>query len=376
MPHFFRSVIFCILLFGGVRSITAQGSMDTFVHDPVMIKQGSTYYVYYTGNLTPYKTSNNRYGGWRNRGATFSSSPSWVASTVPGNNGRDFWAPDISFRDDTYWLYYSVSTFGSNTSAIGLATSPTLNSTDADYRWTDRGVVIKSSGSNDYNCIDPNVFEDTDGKVWLTFGSFWTGIKMVELDTTTGKPLPDAELLSIASRPSTQIEAPFLTKWKSYYYLFVSWDKCCSGASSTYKIVVGRSEEVTGPFVDKAGKAMTSGGGTIIDSSTAQWKGPGHNGIFIENNTMFCINHAYAASNGAATMFIRPLYWKEEWPQFGYVPPTGLANASKTRIVSETLRPRILLLGRTANPRLLATDGKEYYSISGVKLRNALQQKR
>lgn len=373
MPYFFRTCIFCVLLFGGVRSTAAQGSMGAFVHDPVMIKQGSTYYVYYTGNLTPYKTSDNRYSGWRDRGATFSSSPSWVASTVPGNNGRDFWAPDISFRDDTYWLYFSVSTFGSNTSAIGLATSPTLDPSAVDYRWTDRGVVIKSSGSNNYNCIDPNVFEDTDGKVWLTFGSFWTGIKMVELDAATGKPLLNAELRSIASRPSTQIEAPFLTRWNNFYYLFVSWDKCCSGASSTYKIVVGRSEEVTGPFVDKTGKAMTSGGGTIIDSSTAQWKGPGHNGIFIENDTMFCINHAYAASNGAATMFIRPLYWKDEWPQFAYVPPTGLANAGKTRIVPETLRPRILLLGRTANPRLIATDGKEYYSISGAKLRNPVK---
>jgi arabinan endo-1,5-alpha-L-arabinosidase len=373
MPYFFRTCIFCVLLFGGVRSTAAQGSMGAFVHDPVMIKQGSTYYVYYTGNLTPYKTSDNRYSGWRDRGATFSSSPSWVASTVPGNNGRDFWAPDISFRDDTYWLYFSVSTFGSNTSAIGLATSPTLDPSAADYRWTDRGVVIKSSGSNNYNCIDPNVFEDTDGKVWLTFGSFWTGIKMVELDAATGKPLLNAELRSIASRPSTQIEAPFLTRWNNFYYLFVSWDKCCSGASSTYKIVVGRSEEVTGPFVDKTGKVMTSGGGTIIDSSTAQWKGPGHNGIFIENDTMFCINHAYAASNGAATMFIRPLYWKDEWPQFAYVPPTELANAGKTRIVSETLRPRILLLGRTANPRLIATDGKEYYSISGAKLRNPVK---
>lgn len=357
------SVVITIL---AATQIHAQGSMNTFVHDPVMTKQGSTYYVYYTGNLTPYKSSTSMYSGWSDRGSTFSSGPSWIASTVPANNGRDLWAPDISFRDNKYWLYYSVSSFGKNTSAIGLATSPTLDPSASNYKWTDQGVVVKSSSSDNYNCIDPNAFEDTDGKVWLTFGSFWSGIQLVELDKSTGKPLANGKISTVASR-GAGIEAPFLVKWKGYYYLFVSWDKCCDGANSTYKIVVGRSTSVTGPYVDKTGKDMKSGGGLIIDQSNNQWKGPGHNGIFFENDTMYCINHAYAAGNGTATMFIRPLYWQDGWPQFQYVPPVQTTAATKVNSITKTTRPQIILQTDRQKTSLIATDGKEYYSITGAK---------
>ena len=227
---------------------------DLGVHDPVMIKEEatSTYRIYYTGMRVASKTSSDRVN-WRAASSGLAS-PSWIKAEVPGNNGSDFWAPDIMFRDDKYWLYYSVSTFGKNTSAIGLATSPTLT----NPTWTDQGVVVKSSSSDNYNCIDPAIFQDDDGKVWLTFGSFWSGIKLVECDPATGKPADSTStLLSLASH-SSGIEAPYLCKW-GYYYLFVSWDKCCQGVNSTYKIVVGRATGVQGPYTDKDGKAMTSG---------------------------------------------------------------------------------------------------------------------
>lgn len=372
MPGINKSnILVCIVITIVTATILhAQGSMNTFVHDPVMIKQGNTYYIYYTGNLTPYKTSTSRYSGWKDRGSIFSSGPSWIASTVPANNGRDLWAPDISFRDNKYWLYYSVSSFGKNTSAIGLATNPTLDPSASNYKWTDQGVVVKSSSSNNYNCIDPNEFEDTDGKLWLTFGSFWSGIQLVELDRSSGKPLANAKISTIASR-SAGIEAPFLVKWKGYYYLFVSWDKCCDGANSTYKIAVGRSTSVTGPYVDKSGKGMLSGGGVILDQSTDQWKGPGHNGIFFENDTMFCVNHAYAASNGTATLFIRPLYWKDGWPQFQYVPPVHTVSMQQTAALNKTIRPQIVLQS-AKKTSLVAIQGNEMYSITGARLRNVV----
>lgn len=358
-----------LLTICAVTILCAQGSMNTFVHDPVMIKQGSTYYIYYTGNLTPFKTSTSRYSGWKERGSAFSSGPSWIASTVPANNGRDLWAPDISFRDNKYWLYYSVSSFGKNTSAIGLATNPTLDPSASNYKWTDQGVVIRSSSSNNYNCIDPNVFEDTDGKLWLTFGSFWSGIQLVELDRTSGKPLSNAKISTIANR-SAGIEAPFLVRWGNYYYLFVSWDKCCDGANSTYKIVVGRSTSVTGPYVDKSGKDMESGGGVILDQSTDQWKGPGHNGIFFENDTMFCVNHAYAASNGTATLFIRPLYWKDGWPQFQYVPPVHTTPTRQVTATSVSTRPQIALQTIQSKTSLVMIRNNEFYTIAGSKITN------
>lgn len=358
-----------ILIIFTTAMLFAQGSMNTFVHDPVMIKQGSVYYIYYTGNLTPFKTSTSRYSGWKERGSAFSSGPAWIASTVPANDGHDFWAPDISFRDNKYWLYYSVSSFGKNTSAIGLATNPTLDPSASTCKWTDQGVVIKSSTSNNYNCIDPNVFEDTDGKLWLTFGSFWSGIQLVELDRTTGKPLTNAKVTTIASR-SAGIEAPFLVKWKEYYYLFVSWDKCCDGVNSTYKIVVGRSSRVTGPYVDKSGKEMLGGGGVILDQSTDQWKGPGHNGIFFENDTMFCVNHAYAATNGTATLFIRPLYWKDGWPQFQYVPPVHASTIPQVTPVNMHLQPKVVLKTLQNKKTQITIQDKAFYTINGAKITN------
>jgi arabinan endo-1,5-alpha-L-arabinosidase len=279
---------------------------DLGVHDPVMIKEGSTYHIYYTGGTISAKTSTDRIT-WRNASSGLKS-PDWIKTYVPNNSGRDFWAPDISFRDNKYWLYYSVSTFGSNTSAIGLATSPTL----ANPTWTDQGMTVRSRSADDYNCIDPNAFQDSDGKTYLLFGSFWSGIKMVETDPVTGKPTTDSStIISLASHNSG-IEAPFLFKW-GYYYLFVSWDKCCNGCNSTYKIVAGRATNVNGPFVDKSGKAMTAGGGDILDAGDQVRKGPGHNGIFIEHDTVFCVNHYYACNS---ILQIRPLYFDGGWPSF------------------------------------------------------------
>jgi arabinan endo-1,5-alpha-L-arabinosidase len=364
--YFFTGIVITLVT---ATILHAQGSMNSFVHDPVMIKQGNTYFIYYTGSLTPYKTSTLRYSGWKDRGSTFSSGPSWIASTVPANDGRDLWAPDISFRDNLYWLYYSVSSFGKNTSAIGLATNPTLDPSASNYKWTDQGVVIKSSSSNNYNCIDPNAFEDTDGKLWLTFGSFWSGIQLVELQRSTGKPPANAKITTIATR-SAGIEAPFLVKWNDYYYLFVSWDKCCDGANSTYKIAVGRSSSVTGPYVDKSGKGMLSGGGVILDQSTDQWKGPGHNGIFFENDTMFCVNHAYAASNGSATLFIRPLYWKDGWPQFQSVPPVHTTTMHQATATYTPQRPGIAIKTLQNKTSLVVIRNHDFYTIAGTKIKN------
>jgi arabinan endo-1,5-alpha-L-arabinosidase len=140
-----------------------------------MIKEGNTYRIYYTGATIPSKTSTDRIT-WKDT-ASGLIAPSWIATYVPGNNDTDFWAPDISFRGNKYWLYYSVSTFGSNVSAIGLATSPRL----ANPTWTDQGVVIRSQSSDNYNCIDPNAFLDSDGKTYLLFGSFWSGVKEIRL---------------------------------------------------------------------------------------------------------------------------------------------------------------------------------------------------
>lgn len=290
---------------------------STGVHDPVMIKQDSTWYIFYTGDYIPVKASRDRMN-WRELPAVFSQCPGWFKTYVPENDGKNCWAPDISFRDGKYWLYYSVSTFGSRISAIGLATTPTLDTLSATFGWTDHGMVIRSDNSKRYNCIDPNVFVDTGGKVWLVFGSWSSGIEMTELDAQSGKPVSEApQVTSLASRANgLGIEAPFIIRKGDFHYLFVSWDNCCKGVNSTYNIRVGRSPEVTGPYTDKTGKPMTSGGGTLVDDGDERWIGPGHNAIFTENDTVFLVNHAYDAYDGGnPKLMIRPLYWDEEgWP--------------------------------------------------------------
>jgi arabinan endo-1,5-alpha-L-arabinosidase len=338
-------------------------SGDIGVHDPVMIKSGSTYYLFSTGNRVGAKTSTNRIA-WKNVGSALGSIPAWVIQEVPAYTGSSCWAPDISFRNNQYWLYYSVSVFGKNTSAIGLATSPSL----ASQVWTDQGMVVKSISSNNYNCIDPNAFEDTDGKLWLTFGSWWSGIKLVELDPATGKPKTATPTLIALAQHTAGIEAPFIIKWGSYYYLFVSWDVCCDGVNSTYKIVAGRATKVDGPYSDKTGKTMASGGGTILDTGDAVRKGPGHNGIFIENDTVFCVNHYYdATADGDSKLQIRPLYWDNGWPTFTKT-ITAVRQAADFRPANRS-EPRVVFRESWSGIRSL--EGR-VYTISGKKIAGEL----
>lgn len=288
---------------------------DTGVHDPVIARQGSKWYIFYTGVGLRSKESEDGLH-WKDHGGIFNRKLDWFRQYVP-TAGESIWAPDISLYKGVYYLYYSVSGFGRNTSVIGLASNKTLDREDADYKWEDMGAVINSVESNDYNCIDPNMIVDESGQPWLSFGSFWTGIKLVKLDRSTMKPAVDAQLVSIAGRPgNTAIEAPFIHYHDGWYYLFVSFDLCCRKTESTYKIVVGRSKDITGPYLDRSGVEMMQGGGTLIDAGDDRWRGPGHCAVYQSSGSAILVNHAYDAQNdGIATLQIRPLYWDAEgWP--------------------------------------------------------------
>jgi len=285
------------------------------VHDPVIIKQGNEWYIFYTGIGLKMKRSEDG-TEWKDVGQVFNTKPEWFKEYVP-NSSRSIWAPDISYFKGTYYLYYSVSSFGKNTSVIGLTTNKTINPEDSYYEWKDAGAVISSDPSVDYNCIDPNMAIDRNGQPWLAFGSFWSGIKLVGLDPETMKPNANSKIYSIAERPVEKaIEAPYIIYHDGYYYLFVSFDLCCRGVNSTYKIMVGRSENITGPYVDKNEVDMISGGGELIDDGDDRWRGPGHCAVYQSADNTILINHAYdALNNGMATLQIRPLYWGSEgWP--------------------------------------------------------------
>jgi arabinan endo-1,5-alpha-L-arabinosidase len=241
--------------------------------------------------------------------------PAWIKEEVPG--AGDLWAPDVSFYNGRYQVYYSVSTFGNNQSAIGLATNTTLDIHRPDYQWQDEGIVIKSERGFNWNAIDPHFVLDKDGNPWLSFGSFWSGIKLVRLDKATGKRLEgDTALRSIASRTAPgAVEAPFIIYHEPYYYLFVSFDQCCKGVDSTYNIRVGRAEDITGPYLDKAGISMLYGGGSLLREATERWKGPGHNAILSKDGLDYLVYHAYDAEQfGAFKLRIEPILWHDGWP--------------------------------------------------------------
>jgi arabinan endo-1,5-alpha-L-arabinosidase len=288
-------------------------------HDPALIFADGQYYLYQTGGAQGLgaKTSKNLLA-WSNAPAVLDPNPAWVATEVAG--AKNLWAPDISYFGGAYHLYYSASTFGSNRSCIGHATRAALSSGN----WIDHGSVVCSNatGSGDnWNAIDPNVIVDTAGTPWLSFGSFWGGLKMVELDMTGARA--NQTLHSIAARPNAggAIEAPFIVRRCGYYYLFASFDRCCDGANSTYKIVVGRSTAVTGPYVDQAGTAMMQGGGTLlvqgVDAAQKGWHGPGHNAVIFTDTAAYNVYHAYA-DNGAPSLRISGIAWNSAgWPVSG-----------------------------------------------------------
>jgi Glycosyl hydrolases family 43/Concanavalin A-like lectin/glucanases superfamily len=314
-----RALLAVLVVLLGASLAAAQeplaGSLS--IHDPsTMIKHGSRYYIFATGNNIASKSSPDKMN-WTNGPAVFSSPPSWTTSAVPGFGGT-FWAPDIIYLNGLYRLYYSVSTFGSQVSAIGLVTNPTLDPTDPNYLWTDQGAVIQSSSSVNYNAIDPSVMFAADGRLWMTFGSFWTGIKMIELDPATGKRItPTSTVYSLATHPpSTAIEGSCLIQRSNYYYLFVNWDTCCSGVDSTYNIRVGRSASVTGPYFDQNNASLASGGGTMFLESSGRYIGPGHAGILPEGETNWFTYHYYDGNNnGNSKLGMGRLIWDADgWP--------------------------------------------------------------
>jgi arabinan endo-1,5-alpha-L-arabinosidase len=188
----------------------------------------------------------------------------------------------------------------------------------------DRGEVIESTISDDFNSIDPNILDDGPNGVWLSFGSFWTGIKQRRIDSKTGLlSSADAKLYSLARRPVSEsphdsIEAPILVRHGKYYYLFVSFDTCCRGANSTYRIMVGRSTSVNGPFADTHGVSMMDGGGTELLHGNAQWAGPGGQSIWLDSEKGdLIVYHAYAMSDGSPWLHLNSLQWKNDWPVIG-----------------------------------------------------------
>lgn len=342
------------LLLGLLGTPAAAQTTDVPTHDPVMIRQGDTYYLFATGRGIAVWSSDDM-KTWRREPPVFAAAPEWTGQVV-----RDFdnhiWAPDIYHHDGRYYLYYSVSAFGRNTSAIGVATNPTLDRTDPSFRWTDHGIVVRSVPGRDmWNAIDPQVLHDEHGQPWMAFGSHWGGHKLVRLDDDLTRIAQPEIWHTIAARhrywklderdagdaanpelrydslysanvfrmnhlsQNSSIEAPFIIRKNGYYYQFASWDRCCRGVESTYKVVVGRARDITGPYLDKEGEKLIHGGGSAVIRGLAEskrWAAAGHNSAYTFGGKDYLVFHAYdRLDEGKSKLVIREIEWDPYgWP--------------------------------------------------------------
>lgn len=251
---------------------------------------------------------------WHETGALPGGLPAWISAEL-GFTPKNIWAPSVYDRDGTHYLYYSVSSFGKNSSAIGLMTNPALDAANPVAGWVDQGLVFRSRPGDNFNAIDPFRI-DTSAGSYLAFGSFWDGIRLIELDPLTGKPLPQATPLPIASRGGGAIEAPAIVEHDGQFYLFVSFDNCCRGIASTYRIMVGRADALTGPYIDAQGTPMLKGGGTELLKSKDRYRGPGGQEVFERDGAPWLAFHYYDRDQGGTPkLYLAPIRWSADgWP--------------------------------------------------------------
>lgn len=284
--------------------------------DPSVVKSGDYFYAYGTednwGNeggyhLVPIIRSKDLVN-WEYVNNAFRLKPSW-------KEAGGIWAPDVTEVGGEFYMYYSFSTWGDPNPGIGLAIA------DApEGPFVDQGKVFLSDEIGVVNSIDPFYIEE-GGKKYLFWGSFH-GIYAVQLSEDGRSPVGDKVLIA-----DTHLEGAYVYKKGDYYYLFASEGSCCSGASSTYRLRVGRSTSLLGPYVDKQGNSLTSGpyGETILKTNVEDYgfAGPGHNSEIITDSagTDWILYHAIKKLNpylnngtNRRALMLDKLLWEEGWP--------------------------------------------------------------
>ena len=301
---------------------------DLRIHDPSVIEVGGRYAAFGTGEqglwrgAVKVKTSPDGIT-WTDAGAIGKGVPKWGRDAL-GYQPINVWAPSVSRRGETFSLYYALSSFGSNTSAIGLMTNAAFDPARPGEGWNDRGLVLMSKAEDDFNAIDPFRLDLADGRAFLVFGSFWSGIELRELDPKTGKLIrDDAPNIALASRHGGAIEAGSILEHEGKFYLFVSFDQCCKGIASTYNIRVGRADEIEGPYRDKLGKDMLDGGGSLVLASNGRFIGPGgQEAVKTSKGDMLAYHYYDGDAAGASKLQFSPILWTADgWPELGPYPP-------------------------------------------------------
>jgi arabinan endo-1,5-alpha-L-arabinosidase len=260
------------------------------IHDPSTVVQcDGKYYVYGTGG-NPLVSDD----GW-----------TWRRGVTPLRTGA---APDVIHIGDHYFMYIS---------GVTMISSKSLDLESPDYKWEEGGRIAGYEGDGDFvNPIDPGAFLDpTDGRLWLTYGSYLGLIRLVELDPNTGKRV-DKSFFNLA----INCEASDMIYQDGWYYLLATHQSCCQGANSGYNIRMGRSKSVYGPYLDNMGVNMMQGGGKLLITSSGRVVGPGHFGLMNLGDGVQKFSMHWEADldrGGASVLDIRPLLWKDGWPVAG-----------------------------------------------------------
>jgi len=299
-----RTAIMCsaaILLLCAFTNITAQTGQP-FIHDPSTIMEcDGKYYTF----------------GTRGGGLISADGHRWDSGGVRPGGGA---APDVMKIGDRYLVVYGSTgggLGGGHDGKINTMWNKTLDPKSPDFKYSDPVVVASSANMEDNDAIDPGLLLDPkDGRLWVSYGTYFGFIRLIELDPKTGKRMAGNKAIDIA----IDCEATDLEYRDGWYYLLGTHGTCCDGANSTYNIVVGRSRKVTGPYLDNMGRDMLKGGGKMVVAAGGRVNGPGHFGRFIVADgveKMSCHYEADLDQSGRSVLGIRPLLWKNGWPVAG-----------------------------------------------------------
>ena len=318
-----------LLVAAPLRAAEPQPQMtgDVQIHDPSVIEMDGRFVALGTGQQGPThgairaKTSPDGVR-WTEAGVIGQGPPAWARAAL-GFKPSNVWAPSISRRGKTVFLYYCLSSFGRNESAIGLMTNASFDPLKPGDGWQDQGLVLMSKDGDDFNAIDPFRIDASDGRAYLAFGSFWSGIKLGELNPETGKLThPDTPPVALASRNGGAVEAASILEHDGKFILFVSFDQCCKGVAATYNIRVGRADRIEGPYRDKDGTAMLEGGGSLVLATKGRSIGPGGQEAVKTSKGEWLAYHYYDGdAAGAAKLQFSPIVWSADgWPELGPLP--------------------------------------------------------
>ena len=275
---------------------------EPYIHDPSTIMEcDGKYYTFGTGS-----------GGLRSDDGW-----TWRGGGVRPGGGA---APDVIKIGDRYLVAYGATgggLGGGHNGRIFTMWNKTLDPQSPDFKYSEAVIVASSDGLEDCDAIDPSLLLDpTDGRLWLTYGTYFGFIRIVELDPKTGKRVEGNQPVNIA----IDCEATAMMYRDGWYYLLGTHGTCCDSANSTYNIRVGRSKKVTGPFLDNMGIDMLRGGGKLVVAANGRYVGPGHFGLIDLGagvQKFSCHYEADLDRGGRSILDIRALLWKNGWPVAG-----------------------------------------------------------